>query len=306
MTAIEINGTFYRTQKPATFAKWRDETPDDFVFAVKAPRYATIREMLAEAGTVDRALRRERARGARPEARSAPVAVRADEALRRGRRRSVSEAAAAEIGGRPARHVLEPRHESFLTREFVALARRYRCGDRLHRLRRISRDRRCHRDFVYARLMRCAGVDRDRLRAVGARRVGEDRAHVRARRASRRIPARRRSRRRNRNRATSSCSSSTARKNARRRPRRRCCQRLADQTATARGVRAAIAAAPREARARLTRRDGLPASGWRRAPTDRDVRRRSRRPGPRSCPAGDRGWTRRGGRRRPWNTGEPS
>jgi uncharacterized protein YecE (DUF72 family) len=50
LTSIEINGTFYRTQKPATFRAWHDETPDDFVFAVKAPRYATHRRVLAEAG----------------------------------------------------------------------------------------------------------------------------------------------------------------------------------------------------------------------------------------------------------------
>ena len=50
VTAIEINGTFYRTQKPESFAKWRDETPDGFVFSVKAPRYATIRKALADAG----------------------------------------------------------------------------------------------------------------------------------------------------------------------------------------------------------------------------------------------------------------
>src|SRR3954447_6029497 len=50
LTAIEINGTFYRLQKPESFAKWRDATPEDFVFTVKAPRYATIRKALAEAG----------------------------------------------------------------------------------------------------------------------------------------------------------------------------------------------------------------------------------------------------------------
>ena len=50
LTSIEINGTYYRTQKPESFAKWRDETPDDFVFAVKGPRYATNRRVLAEAG----------------------------------------------------------------------------------------------------------------------------------------------------------------------------------------------------------------------------------------------------------------
>jgi uncharacterized protein YecE (DUF72 family) len=39
--AIEINGTFYRLQKPDSFARWAEETPDDFVFAVKAPRFIT-------------------------------------------------------------------------------------------------------------------------------------------------------------------------------------------------------------------------------------------------------------------------
>src|SRR5262249_24412821 len=50
LTTIEINGTFYGLQKLATFAKWHDETPEDFVFALNAPRYATNRRVLAEAG----------------------------------------------------------------------------------------------------------------------------------------------------------------------------------------------------------------------------------------------------------------
>ncbi|QPC87806.1 DUF72 domain-containing protein [Mesorhizobium sp. NBSH29] len=47
---IEVNGTFYSTFKPATFAKWAAETPDDFIFSLKAVRYATNRKILAEAG----------------------------------------------------------------------------------------------------------------------------------------------------------------------------------------------------------------------------------------------------------------
>ena len=50
LTSIEVNGTFYRSQSPETFAKWHDEAPDGFVFALKAPRYATNRRVLAEAG----------------------------------------------------------------------------------------------------------------------------------------------------------------------------------------------------------------------------------------------------------------
>ena len=50
VTAIEINGTYYSTFKPASFAGWRDAVPDGFVFAVKASRYCTNRKVLAEAG----------------------------------------------------------------------------------------------------------------------------------------------------------------------------------------------------------------------------------------------------------------
>ncbi len=39
--SIEINGTFYGLQRPEAFGRWRDETPDGFVFAVKGPRYIT-------------------------------------------------------------------------------------------------------------------------------------------------------------------------------------------------------------------------------------------------------------------------
>jgi uncharacterized protein YecE (DUF72 family) len=50
VTSIEINGTYYSTFKPESWRKWRDETPDGFVFAVKASRYCTNRKVLAEAG----------------------------------------------------------------------------------------------------------------------------------------------------------------------------------------------------------------------------------------------------------------
>ena len=50
LTTIEINGTFYRTQSAASFAKWRDETPEGFVFAVKGHRAIVNSKKLAEAG----------------------------------------------------------------------------------------------------------------------------------------------------------------------------------------------------------------------------------------------------------------
>ncbi len=51
LTSIEINGTFYGSQKPESFAKWHDEAPEDFIFALKGPRFATNRRVLAEAGS---------------------------------------------------------------------------------------------------------------------------------------------------------------------------------------------------------------------------------------------------------------
>ena len=50
LTSIEINGTYYSTFKPESWAKWRDETPDGFVFSVKASRYCTNRKLLASMG----------------------------------------------------------------------------------------------------------------------------------------------------------------------------------------------------------------------------------------------------------------
>lgn len=50
LTSIEINGTYYSTFKPDNWMKWRDETPDDFVFAVKASRFCTNRKVLSEGG----------------------------------------------------------------------------------------------------------------------------------------------------------------------------------------------------------------------------------------------------------------
>ena len=48
LTSIEINGTYYSGFKIDTWMKWRDETPDDFVFAVKASRFCTNRKVLSE------------------------------------------------------------------------------------------------------------------------------------------------------------------------------------------------------------------------------------------------------------------
>jgi uncharacterized protein YecE (DUF72 family) len=50
LTAIEVNGTYYGSQKPETFAKWASEVPDGFIFSLKASRFTTNRKVLADGG----------------------------------------------------------------------------------------------------------------------------------------------------------------------------------------------------------------------------------------------------------------
>ena len=50
LSSIEINGSFYSMQRPEYYARWRDETPDDFVFALKGPRYITHVRKLDDVG----------------------------------------------------------------------------------------------------------------------------------------------------------------------------------------------------------------------------------------------------------------
>ena len=126
LSAIEINGTYYSSQKPATFARWRDETPDDFVFSLKASRFATNRRVLAEAGEsvqrfVDSGIA-ELAHKLGPIVwQFAPTkqfdAVDFEAFLK---------LLPPQAAGVPLRHVLDVRHASFKSAQYLALARRYR------------------------------------------------------------------------------------------------------------------------------------------------------------------------------------
>jgi uncharacterized protein YecE (DUF72 family) len=51
LTSIEVNGSFYSLQRPSSYASWRAETPDDFVFSVKGPRYVTHLKRLVDVET---------------------------------------------------------------------------------------------------------------------------------------------------------------------------------------------------------------------------------------------------------------
>jgi uncharacterized protein YecE (DUF72 family) len=123
LTSIEINGTYYGSQKPASFAKWHDETPDDFVFALKGPRFTTNRRVLAEAGP---SIERFFASGVM-ELRNklGPVnwQFMPTKQFDPGDFAAFLELLPKTVEGKPIRHVVEVRHESFRTPAFTALAR---------------------------------------------------------------------------------------------------------------------------------------------------------------------------------------
>ncbi len=125
ITSIEINSTFYGLQKPATFQKWHDETPDGFVFSVKAPRFVTQRKHLAEgASSIERFLD---SGVLRLGAKLGPI----NWQLAPTKHFDAEEIAEflallpRKIEGRTLRHALEVRHASFDCEEFVALARNH-------------------------------------------------------------------------------------------------------------------------------------------------------------------------------------
>jgi len=128
LTSIEINGTYYGSQKPATFAKWHDETPDDFVFSVKAPRYAMNRTVLAEAGST---IARFFASGV-TELKDKLGAINWQFLPTKKFEPADCEAflklLPREAAGRALRHVVEVRHGSFRTADFIALVREYGVG----------------------------------------------------------------------------------------------------------------------------------------------------------------------------------
>lgn len=123
LTSIEINATYYGSQKPESFQKWHDETPEDFIFAVKATRYATNRRVLAEAGdSVARFL----ASGiTRLGAKLGPI----NWQLAETKSFDPDDFAAfldllpARQDGQPLRHAIEARHASFATPEAADLCR---------------------------------------------------------------------------------------------------------------------------------------------------------------------------------------
>lgn len=154
--AIEINGTYYGAQKPATYAKWRDEAPDGFVFSAKAPMRIMQSRQLARSGPqVEDFVGGIAALGAK----LGPIAWQFDAGLRLDRDAFATFCALlpAQAGGHRLRHVLDVRDPACVDADDLALARR-------HGFATVYTDSPDHPSFadvtadvVYARLMHTRG-----------------------------------------------------------------------------------------------------------------------------------------------------
>lgn len=125
VTAIEINGTYYSTFKPESWAKWRACTPEGFKFAVKASRFCTNRRELAGMGE---AMEKFLHQGLSELGdRLGPIlwqfmgTKKFDPADFEGFLKLLPD----KLEGLPLVHAVEPRHDSFRTPEFIALCRKY-------------------------------------------------------------------------------------------------------------------------------------------------------------------------------------
>lgn len=153
LTSIEINGTYYSSFKEPSWLKWRDETPEGFVFSVKASRYCTNRkQMAAAAESIDRFL----GQGLHLLGdRLGPINWQFMETKKFDAEDMADffKLLPKEVQGVPLRHALEVRHPSFQDPAFVDLARKHNAAIVYADHERFPEIDKPTADFTYARLM---------------------------------------------------------------------------------------------------------------------------------------------------------
>ena len=154
VTAIEINATFYGRQKPESFAKWRDGTPEGFVFAVKASRFTTHKKDLAAAGDSVRAFIESGITVLGPKL--GPVLWQFPPTRRFDRETMAAWLAhlPPRHDGLDLRHVVEVRHESFADPAYVDLLRDHGVAHAIVESDKHVQFADLTAPFVYARLER--------------------------------------------------------------------------------------------------------------------------------------------------------
>ena len=156
LTAIEINGTYYSSQKPETFAKWAADTPDGFVFSLKASRFCTNRRVLAEAGE---SIERFFGQGVGELGdRLGPILWQfmPTKQFARDDFAAFLDLLPRKLGGRALRHCVEVRHATFQDAAFVDLCREHGVAICLADHPTYPLIEEMTADFVYARLMQGA------------------------------------------------------------------------------------------------------------------------------------------------------
>jgi uncharacterized protein YecE (DUF72 family) len=156
LTAIEINGTFYGLQKPASYQRWHDETPDDFVFSLKGSRFITHRNDLSTAGPyiqrfLDSGL-------AELGPKLGPILWQFAPSLQFDEANFAAflSLLPPRLGNLPLRHVLEVRRSSFADPAFLKLMRDHNAAIAQVEDDKVPLFDEVTADFVYARLRRCA------------------------------------------------------------------------------------------------------------------------------------------------------
>jgi uncharacterized protein YecE (DUF72 family) len=159
LTSIEINGTYYSTFKPPSWIKWRDETPDEFVFAVKASRYCTNRRDLSGAGeSIERFI----GQGLRELGdKLGPInwQFMGTKKFQAEDFEGFLKLLPRELGGIGLRHALEVRHDSFRCEQFYELARRHNAAIVFADDDEFPEIAQATADFTYARLMRSRDIE---------------------------------------------------------------------------------------------------------------------------------------------------
>jgi uncharacterized protein YecE (DUF72 family) len=121
LRTIEVNGTYYSTQKPGAFANWAAQTPDDFVFSVKASRFCTHRKVLAEVGPAMAKFFDQGLADLGPKLGPILWQFMATKRFDAEDFARYLDLFPTTLNGQTLRHVIEARHESFLDARFVAL-----------------------------------------------------------------------------------------------------------------------------------------------------------------------------------------
>jgi uncharacterized protein YecE (DUF72 family) len=155
VTAIEINGTFYRLQTPASYKRWHDEAPGDFVFSLKGSRFITYRNDLSTAVPFMERFFDSGMMELGPKL--GPILWQFMPSLQfdAGNVAAFLEALPKRLGNRTLRHVLEVRNESFTHPDFAKLMEKHDAAIAWVEDPKVPLIDAVTADFVYTRLRQC-------------------------------------------------------------------------------------------------------------------------------------------------------